>query len=281
VRIPDEMRRLWYSTKLRPDRKNGLVSFAEPRGLGELNAAVQRLRTSKVYETFWEGMRRVVIPTAAFAVAAVLILGAANMTLLSAMESWGMVCGDPELTTQDGPFRTSSVCHLAANTVEAGAVYRIRVTIPAKNPGEPEPVQEGCRPAIPAQRRGWWDCSIPATPNGIRQDQEAGWTRAMMSAMVPFRRHVSEPWYKLMARIGKKGSDIYALDWRLTQDMGSISGNRGETYEAVLRARRSGPLYLYVNDAAPVVALSSFYATNNRGSANIDVRLIDREEPAS
>jgi hypothetical protein len=102
----------------------------------------------------------------------------------------------------------------------------------------------------------------------------------MMSAMVPFRRHVSEPWYKLMARIGKKGSDVYTLDWHITQDMGSVAGNRETTYEAVLRARRSGPLYLYVNDAAPIVAFRYFYETNNQGTADINVRLIDREEPA-
>ena len=45
-------------------------------------------------------------------------------------------------------------------------------------------------------------------------------------------------WHKLMARIGENGPDVYAPDWYL------VPGNRGETYEAVLRARRSGPLYL-------------------------------------
>ena len=47
----------------------------------------------------------------------------------------------------------------------------------------------------------------------------------------------------------------------------------------MLRARRSGPLYLYVNDAAPVVALRHYYETNNWGTADIDVRVVDREEP--
>ena len=94
-----------------------------------------------------------------------------------------------------------------------------------------------------------------------------------MPAAVPFRRHVSEPWHKLMARIGKNGSDVYAPDWRL------VTGDGGATYEAVLRARRSGALYLYVNDAAPVVALRRYYETNNRGTADIDVRVVDREEP--
>lgn len=275
VRIPDEMRRLWYSTKLKPSRKGGMVGFTQPRDRGGLNAAVQNLRTSDGYKFFWEVMRRIVIPTIALVGAAVLILGGVNMTLLSAMESWGLVCGNPEQQTQGSPFRTNSLCYRAVKDIkEEGATYRLRVTIPARSSRDPEPVQEGCRSETAAQRREWLDCSMSATPNGIRRAEDEWW----MAAMVPFRRHASEPWYKLMVRIGEKGSDIYALDWRLTQDPGPVTGDLSATYEARLRARRTGPLFLYVNDAAPIVALRYFYE-NNYGTADIDVQLIDREEP--
>ncbi len=268
VRIPDEMRRLWYRTRLRPERPAGMVAFAMPRDPGPLNAAVQALRTSGPYRMFWEVVGRVALPAVALATGAVLILGGANMALLSAMESGGVVCGNADRTTRDGPFRTSALCHRVLEEAEAGATYRIRLAIPAQVPGAPERVQEGCEPAMPDRGRVWWDCDMPADPNGILQGQKAWW----MPAAVPFRRHVGEPWQKLMARIGNNGSDVYAPDWRL------VPGG-GATYEAVLRARRTGPLYLYVNDAAPVLALGYFYATNNRGVADVSVQVLDHGAP--
>jgi hypothetical protein len=50
-------------------------------------------------------------------------------------------------------------------------------------------------------------------------------------------------------------------------------------YEAELRARRSGPLFLYVNDAAPVLDLDRYYV-NNEGTAQVQVRLLDLTNPA-
>jgi hypothetical protein len=111
---------------------------------------------------------------------------------------------------------------------------------------------------------------MPATPNGIRH---AEW---WMPFFVPFRRHIGEPWHKLMVRVGKKGSDAYSPDWRLVTPAG---GGPGDTYEARFRARRSGPLFVYVNDALPVVAPRAFYACNNRGIAEIGVTLLGRAGP--
>ena len=141
--------------------------------------------------------------------------------------------------------------------VEEGASYRIRLTIPA--------------------RPGWskefsWsdaDAALPAGPNGIRPEKVARW----MPALAPFRRHVGQPWFKLMARVGERGTDVHALDWRLLPE-----NSEADVYEAVLRAKRSGPLFLYVNDAAPVLARHRFY-DNNAGTAAVQAVLLGLEGP--
>ncbi|MBU8546140.1 MULTISPECIES: DUF2235 domain-containing protein [Roseomonadaceae] len=269
VRIPDEMRRLWYRTKLRPDRHSGMVAFAEPRDPGRLNSAVQTFRTSQVYSAFWDLAGRIVLPTTAFAFGALLLLGGLNAALLSAMESGEGVCGNSEVMTEGSTFRTSSLCHRVLDKAEMGGTYLIRVTIPARDPGPSKPPQDGCQPTSPAASAEWWDCQMPAGPNGIHRGAEEWW----MPLAVPFRRHLGEPWHKLMARIGNNGSDVYAPDWRLAPDQGAT------TYRAQIRARRSGPIYLYVNDAAPVLRIGQFYGSNNWGTADVTVELLDREVP--
>ena len=181
------------------------------------------------------------------------------------------MCGDGELTAKGSPFRTSSVCHHVNDHLVSGATYKIRVTIPSADPSEPEPVGKKCEPQDPTRRREWWDCSMPATPNGLK-----GGGERWLAFLVPFRRHVGQPWYKLMARIGKNSSDVYSPDWR---QLPPAPDNKGATYKALLRARRSGPLFLYVNDVAPVADIRRFYAGNNRGSADVVVTLMDLGGP--
>jgi hypothetical protein len=208
ARIPDEMRGLLYRTSLRPPRPEGMTDFARPRERGWVNQTVQWLRLGRAYEPFWDVVRRLVFPGAAFVAATVLLLGGINVTLLSARESLGLVCGKEGLTTSGRPFRTSSVCHLAHGEVVAGATYRIRVAIPSVAPCNEGKVAEDCHPTIWMRRDGWWDCTMPATPNGIVPGHEG----MLMPAFIPFRRHVSEPWLKLMARVGTNGSDVYSPD---------------------------------------------------------------------
>jgi uncharacterized protein (DUF2235 family) len=271
TRIPDEMRRLWYLTRLRPRRPNGMAPFKSPEEPGRVNVVVQTLRTNPRYKRFWKVATRYAFPFIAMMATGFALLGGVNTVVLSARESFEGICGKKELTTEGSPFRTSSICYQAHAEITAGSTYRIRVTIPSANPGEPEEVEDNCQPKAAALRHWWWDCSMPATPNGIVRG-EAG---HLMPLFVPFRRHIGEPWYKLMARIGKDGSDVYSPEWRLLP----VQVEGRPTYEALLRARRSGPLYIYVNDAAPVVYVTWFYAGNNRGTADVSVTLVDRDEP--
>ena len=66
VRIPDEMRRLWYRrTKLFPGRRSGARDFREPVNPGWVNRAVEAVRTSRLYRAAWTATTRFLLPTGA------------------------------------------------------------------------------------------------------------------------------------------------------------------------------------------------------------------------
>ena len=74
-----------------------------------------------------------------------------------------------------------------------------------------------------------------------------------------FRRHLSEPWFKPIARIGYLGRDEYPLD--LKPDGESSSG----PFTAEITARRSGEIFLFVNDAIlPLPNGWQFFYNNNK-----------------
>jgi hypothetical protein len=111
------------------------------------------------------------------------------------------------------------------------------------------------------------DGSIPIpSPQGFRDsslDQ-----RLMFAAFTPFRRVWSADWAVPVARIGVGGFDEYPL----------------ERASNTLRARTSGPILLFLNDAiAPIgpggLGWMSYYY-NNSGTATFTIgRAAPPEEP--
>lgn len=95
----------------------------------------------------------------------------------------------------------------------------------------------------------------------------------MSLAMYPgllFRRHIGEPWFKLMARIGSEGSDEYPL----SPADGSLPDAQATRLVADLTARRSGELFLFVNDAVlPVPRSWQWFYNPNAGTAMVTVQL--------
>ena len=64
----------------------------------------------------------------------------------------------------------------------------------------------------------------------------AGFSSLKLSPWVPLRRHLSEPWFKLMGRIDDAGNEIFAI------------GSGPTTY----KAKSDGELFLYVNDVVTI-----------------------------
>jgi uncharacterized protein (DUF2235 family) len=242
-RIRDQMRPVWSSCSGLPPLAPHMPGPSVP---GPLNAWVQRLRTHRRYIGFWNFARRGLLP--ALAGLATLYLGYAVISIgaNSAAESAGWVCDTPTGSTV---FTTSSLCGATGAEVEAGGRYEVVVRIPVGDP--------------------WRDSTLEAAPNGLTVPP----TR-LMTLAAPLRRHWAQPWFKLMARIGEQGADSQAPDWRL------VSSGTEQVYRAELAANRNGPLFLYVNDAVPL-GLTWYFYGNNRGRADVSVRLLSRAHPAA
>jgi uncharacterized protein (DUF2235 family) len=105
--------------------------------------------------------------------------------------------------------------------------------------------------------------------------------RVAMFGFLPFRRVLSRPWFSPIARIGAVGSDEYPLEpeirqTREAQEPGSHDVPPPEVV-AEIKARRTGELFLYVNDAVNgVPGLSDYLYRNNPGQASVEVTRLGR-----
>jgi hypothetical protein len=100
----------------------------------------------------------------------------------------------------------------------------------------------------------------------------SGFGRELMTpSMYPgvlFRRYIREPWFKPIARIGSQGSDEYLL---APVDPPS-PGQPLTRLDAEITARRSGELFLFVNDAVlPVPKSWQVFYNNNQGTATVPI----------
>ncbi len=241
-RIRDQMRPVWSSHSGLPPLAPGLPPPARP---GPVNAWVQRLRTHRRYTDFWKFARRALLPVLAGVTTLYLAYAIISIGVMSAAESAGWVCDEP---AEPGVFRPSSLCSRTGAHVEAGGRYEILVRIPAGD--------------------AWLDRTLGAAPNGLTEPP-----KRLMALAAPLRRHWGQPWFKLMTRIGVRGADSQAPDWRLAR------ADHGQVYRAELTANRTGPLFLYVNDAVPFGLTWWFYG-NNTGRAEVSVRLLSLAQPS-
>ena len=83
------------------------------------------------------------------------------------------------------------------------------------------------------------------------------------------RRHLSEPWFKPIARIGSDRVDEYPLE---PVDV-SVTGDPQAILVAEIKARRTGGLFLFVNDAVlPLPRSWQWFFANNSGKAQVTVQ---------
>lgn len=239
--IRDRMRQVWSSHSGLPALGDGL---GQPEKPGAVNAWVQRLRTDRRYIRFWNVARRCVLPACAGAAALYLLGAVVSNGVMSAAESAGWVC---DRRRQAPVFETSRLCAPAGAEVVKDGRYEIELRIPAGAP--------------------WKDASLPAGPNGLTDPP-----LRRMALLAPLRRHWGQPWFKLMVRIGERGADSQALDWQL------VSSGTEQVYRAVLTANRTGPLFLYVNDAVPVIWPRALYI-KNEGEATVSVHPLSLARP--
>lgn len=206
---------------------------SRPLPSGALNG-----RLSAWYADKWRRRIKYIFWPAVFV--AIYVITAAtilNQVAIKAGESFGWVCWS-DGTAASEHMTIDDPCHATGFQVTAGDTYHVRLTV-----------------ADP-----WFDKSIPAGPAGLG-DRDFG-TRLIMTLAVPLRRHITEDWFAVMAKIDRYGLDSHRL--ALVQ-----SDMTGERWEAEFTADADGELYLYVNDAL-LLGWNALYG-NNLGSAKIAI----------
>lgn len=232
-RIADRMRSIWT-------RATGTPA-PEPGGW------IYRLRTNAVYQWSWKRAKWGVLPTIAGIIAAVFILAGSNQALFALLDSAGAVCTPSAVMRADqdrlvnATFTTESVCWASGFHAREGVRYRI--TLDVADP--------------------WQDDSIATDVNGFGRAKMSG---AMFLALL-IRRHIGEPWFKPIVRIGNLGNDEYPLD-----HSDALNKDTSDKLSAEFTARRSGEIFLFVNDAvlAGPASWQHFY-WNNKGSATVTI----------
>jgi hypothetical protein len=92
--------------------------------------------------------------------------------------------------------------------------------------------------------------------------------QAAFLAAVPLRRELFHPWFRVVARIGGKGSEEKALEPDLNDKF---------LIDEPIKATRDGELFLFVNDA--IIGLPGFggyfyklFYGNNKGSTRVTIK---------
>jgi hypothetical protein len=239
-RINSEMRLIWPPA---------LQGQEVPISRSLLHKAILWLRTRWWYRGFIRLMKRHVVPFILTVIMLYAGLVGISRVLFATGSSLGLLCTSSQAPLPaPGPgasaFGTNSLCWNSDRTVRAEQLYDVIIKPEAQPP--------------------WSDDSIHTTPEGFGR-QAMTWP---MYAGLPLRRHISAPWFRPIARIGRYGTDEHVLHLK---PQGSSAG-AADCYIAKLKPRNSGELYLFVNDAVigfPWL-VDRFYR-NNHGTAQITV----------
>src|ERR1700730_8300830 len=90
------------------------------------------------------------------------------------------------------------------------------------------------------------------------------WRRLALIAGIPLRRELIRPWFRVVARIGGKGSEENFLDPDFSDTF---------LIDETITAPRDGELFLFVNDAViGIPSLYDWFYRNNEGSARVTIK---------
>jgi uncharacterized protein (DUF2235 family) len=228
---------------------------------------IHAVRTHALYRGTLNVLKRYIVPFASAVLLVYLGLTAVSHLLFDARDAAGAFCQEtaPALRQTVAPgaprgatFRASSLCAPTGIEVDEGRRYRITL-----------------------ETTNWYDKNFPSPPAGFEVRQLPGLgARAVMLGALPMRRVLNKAWFQPIARIGAVGADEYPLEPDTRQIVATPESGEGRReLVADIRARRSGELFLYVNDAVVGIPrfVGHFYA-NNRGEATVTVARLGRPQ---
>ncbi len=214
----------------------------------------------------------------------IVIWSIGNRFLFDTVSAGGQFCkGSPpsdiikvsKRTTSNGLFHTDQICWASGLLLKKGRHYRITLTTPGD----------------------WFE--------GSTHTDIAGFPAYRYSHLLatPLKRWWRENWFKPIARIGAVGNDEYVLNSKdefetyshfscpvctkqirqcnmhnkISSDLAAkcmalypISDNR-KVVVSEIKARTTGELFLYVNDAVLMLPKTTLFFSNNRGTAKVTV----------
>ncbi len=245
IRIFDRMRSIWQSFLNQPGTPVAVSPLPDN--------FLYRYRNNFFYRLFFRQLWRDVIPPALAGILILFMLAGLTRGLYAIMNAAGLICSRSTAAQTGagvnghGVFSCDQLCWSSGLSVVKGQRYRITIRVDETQP--------------------WRDDSIETGPAGFGREK-------MTPAMNPglaFRRHMAEPWFKPVARIGCEGSDEYPLD---PVDGDQLKPDARELV-AEMTARRSGELFLFVNDAVlPIPGWFDYFYRNNHGRAMVSVERI-------
>lgn len=226
------------------------------------HAPVQWLRTQTWYKTAHWAIKRHIAPAAFILCLVWLAVALTSHLAFNFLDSGGIICkgtgGKPmarhEKVTLPLPFDTSALCF--ATGVELEQFGRYRLTI------KPIPLPLG-DDAVDSQSP-WRDSDIRTSPRGFYTADLGLAQQVVMGLGVPLRRALFRPWFRVIARVGRTGSDEEFLD--------PDADKKITTLQEVIRARQTGELFIYVNDAVlPLPGLYDHFYRRNAGTAEVTI----------
>ncbi len=242
------------------------------------------LRTSGAMQAFNRVFTNAVVPALFLAImgfVALMLVNKAGIEIDKAVDppcaaTPGLAAGE-KVGPAASAFATHDACWASGLVLEKGARYRIRLDL-----GEE-----------------WFDGGHRADPGGFDSDTAVhvlGWG---------LKQSWRGKWFQPIARIGERGNDEYLLEpvapfsqrdgykgrWHASDPCLPLDANTAKTAAvneptpadrrsmiAEITARRTGELFLYVNDALPLVGDRACFTRNNRGTAKVSV---ERVSPAN
>ena len=225
---------------------------------------IYRLRTHRVYRACFACLKETIVPhgfgiAMLFAIVAGLLV-AIDHIAFGMMSLGGLVCLDAPGPVSPGPwevdFSSRHLCHATGIPLEAGGRYRVEMLLPARLSSDPPDGAEGSGRATGVWMDGRYAVESPA---GLPRDRAPVYT-----LLWPLKRTLSVDWFVPIARVGSTGGQYQALNRKVSE----------------LRARETGQLFLYVNEAiVPCPRWDCLYRNNTGGSAKVRVTRLTEGEP--
>jgi hypothetical protein len=132
-------------------------------------------------------------------------------------------------------------------------------------------LERGARYAINIVRSDdWGDSTFTSPVDGYEISELPDWIERLKSfALLPLRRVFLREWFRPIARIGGYGNDEYFLD----PPADDPAQTKTKELLSAFTARKSGELFLYVNDATiGLPSWANYFYDDNRGTAKVTVQ---------